>query len=284
MDGKQALLRALAESRDEVNADDVVMRLYDLFKGEKGITEEKDVPPRKAVHRMGKWLEEQYYFEMFRRDYLLPKGRIEYRDKPDFILRGEKKIGIEITNFYLEDGRRTDSEQLQRGTRETVVAKAQSIYLDNGGRGITLFFSFDKESPIGGKRQQDRLAKRIAKLAEQVYGRQTGKVGADVFDDITELSFVYLIAEDYPNSQWKVQQDYRGSVLSRAKLQKIVRTKESKVRGYERCDAYWLVVVVDFNDPAQDQEIRVDGLKIDSSVFDKVLVYKTVYRHVLDAK
>ena len=54
---------------------------------------------------------------------------------------------------------------------------------------------------------------------------------------------------------------------------------------YQRCDAYWLVVVVDFIDPAQDQEIRVNGFqKITSSVFDKVLVYKTRYHHVLEAK
>ena len=53
-------------------------------------------------------------------------------------------------------------------------------------------------------------------------------------------------------------------------------------RCYQRCDAYWLVVVVDFMDPAQDQEIRLDGFqKIDSIVFERVLVYKTVFHHIL---
>jgi hypothetical protein len=40
---------------------------------------------------------EKYYFEMFRRDYPLPIGSIDYGDKPDVILNGERKIGIEIT-------------------------------------------------------------------------------------------------------------------------------------------------------------------------------------------
>ena len=283
MDRKQPLLKALAEAPDEANADDVLMRLFDLFRIEKGIAATEDVTPRKALYCMGKWLKEPYYFEMFRRHYhyLLPTGRIEYRDKPDFILHGSKKTGIEITNFYLEDGSRTDSEQRQRVMRNRVVSEARSIYLDNGGRRITLFFSFDKRSPIVDQRQ---LAERIAKLAKRIDRRQTGTISKDVFYDIPELSFIYLIAEECPNSQWKVQQVYDGSVLSRDKLLEIVRTKELKALNYEHCDAYWLVVFVDFMDPAQDQEIRVDGFqKIDSSRFEKVLVYKTLFHHVLEA-
>ena len=95
----------------------------------------------------------------------------------------------------------------------------------------------------------------------------------------------YELSTEFRTPSWKVQQVYNGSVLSRDKLLKIVRTKESKARHYQHCDAYWLVVVVDFIDPAQDQEIRVDGFqKIDSSVFERVLVYKTLFYHVLEAK
>ncbi len=138
MDTRQELLKALAESLDEAKADYVLVQLYDLFKVEKGITETEVVTPHEAHRRMGKWLKESYYFEMFRQHYSLPTGRFEYRDKPDVILDGPKTIGIEITNFYLEDGRSTDSEQRQRAVRETVVTKAQSIYLENGGRRIKL--------------------------------------------------------------------------------------------------------------------------------------------------
>ena len=282
MDTKQALLKALAESRDEANTDGVLMRLYDLFKVEKGIIAAEVVTPHKAHRRMGKWLKESYYFEMLRRNYRLPAGRIEYRDKPDVILRGAKKIGIEITNLYLEDGGGTDSEQRQSGMRDKVVSKAQSIYLDNGGRSITLFCSFDKGSPI---RDQRQLAERIAGLAKQIDGRQTGRIGNNVFDEIPELSFVYLITEEYPNPQWKVQQVYDGSVLSRDKLLIIVKNKESKAQDYPHCDAFWLLVVVEFIDPTQDQELRIDGFQtIDSAVFEKVIVYKTLFHHVLEAK
>ena len=205
MDTKQALLKALAESPDEANADDVLVQLYDLFKVEKGITAADVVTPREAHRRMGKWLHEPYYFEMFRRHYLLPTGTIEYRDKPDFILHGARKIGIEITNFFLEDGGCTDSEQRQGGVRATVVSEAQQIYLENGGKRMELSFGFDKTRPI-----QDRgeLAEKMAELAKRVEGFPTGRISRKIFREIPELSFVYLNAEECPNSQWKVQQVY----------------------------------------------------------------------------
>jgi hypothetical protein len=38
---------------------------------------------------------EEYYFEMFRRDYSLPDGTVEYGDKPDVILRGAKNFSCQ---------------------------------------------------------------------------------------------------------------------------------------------------------------------------------------------
>lgn len=70
---------------------------------------------------------EHKYFEMFARDYLLPEGTVKLGDKPDIILCGARTIGIEITNFYLEDGSLPESEQRQKRVREAVVAEAQAI-------------------------------------------------------------------------------------------------------------------------------------------------------------
>jgi len=37
-------------------------------------------------------------------------------------------------------------------------------------------------------------------------------------------------------------------------LTDIVRDKEVRARKYKKCDAYWLLVIVDSVNPAQDQE------------------------------
>jgi hypothetical protein len=70
--------------------------------------------------------------------------------------------------------------------------------------------------------------------------------------------------------------------MSVPRLAEIVREKEDKAKNYKKCDAYWLLVVVDFVDSAQDQEIQVDGLKLCKSVvYEKKIVYKTVSEHIL---
>ena len=219
---------------------------------------------------------------MFSADYSLPEGTIVYGDKPDVILEGDRKIGIEITNFFLEDGALPESEQVQRTAREKVVSQAQQIYLRDGGRRIELSFSFDKTSPI---RDQAKLAKKIAEKAKEVEGQKTGTIHKDVLGDIPELSFAYLNAQEYEDPKWRIFQGYSGQTISIDKLRAIVSSKEEKSKFYERCDAYWLVVVVDFADRAQDQEIQIGECeKINSEVFEKVIVYETYFGHVLEAK
>jgi len=226
---------------------------------------------------------EQYYFGMFRRDYQLPEGTIIHGDKPDVILEGKRKIGIEITNFFLENGALPESEQVQQKARKAVVSKAQQVYLANGGKRIEFSFSFDKVVPI---RDQGKLANKIAGVAKNIDGLKTGSIRKDVFKDMPELSFVYLNAKEYEDPNWRVVQCYSGQLMSMEKLRAIVSAKEARSECYQPCDAYWLVVVVDSFDRAQDQEIQISGFekKISSKVFEKVIVYKTHSGHVLEAK
>jgi len=225
---------------------------------------------------------ERYYFEMFRTNYQLPEGDIIYGDKPDVILEGKRIIGIEITNFFLESGSFPESEQVQRKAREAVVSKAQQIYLSDGGKRIEFSFSFDKASPI---RNRGELAKKVAKVAKDVDKRKTGTISNDFLEDTPELSFAYLNATEYEDPKWRVVQCHSGQTMSMEKLRKIVCAKEKRSRSYQRCDTYWLVIVVDFIDSAQDQEIQIDDFeKINSEIFEKVIVYKTYFGQVFEAK
>src|SRR4030065_807985 len=167
---------------------------------------------------------EQYYFGMFRRDYKLPEGMIVHGDKPDVILEGKRKIGIEITNFFLESGALSESEQVQRKAREAVVSEAQKIYLANGGKSIELSVSFDKLSPIRDKR---KLTKKIAAAAKNNGGLKTGEIRKDFFKDIPELSFVYLNAKEYEDPKWRGVQCFSGHLMSEGKLRPLGRGKDA---------------------------------------------------------
>jgi len=66
-----------------------------------------------------------------------------------------------------------------------------------------------------------------------------------------------------------------------ASLKSIVATKEAKSKSYRPCDAFWLLVIIDFFDRAQDQELS-DCEGLTSKGFEKIIVYKTVFGTVVE--
>ena len=224
---------------------------------------------------------EKYYFEMFRKDYPLPTGTVNYGDSPDVIIVAERKIGIEITNFFKKPGTLTESDQIQSRWRETVVSEAQRLYQNQYGRKFEISFGFDKLCPI---RSQKTLVDQLTYLATQIQNCETGQIGREYFAHIQEVSFVYLNNQEYEDTKWRIVQVHDVPMLARDRLIEIVKNKEQRSQKYEQCDAYWLLVVVDFMNHAQDQEIQIDSFKkVETETFDRVIVYKTLFGHVLEA-
>jgi hypothetical protein len=83
-------------------------------------------------------------------------------------------------------------------------------------------------------------------------------------------------------AKWALTQGHSFGLMSKPRLEEIVREKEEKARSYAPCDAYWLLIIVEFIDPAQEQEIRADGLTLTSDVFERIIVYKPRFEHVVE--
>jgi hypothetical protein len=224
---------------------------------------------------------EKYYFELFLKDYPLPPGTVIYGDKPDVVIDGERKIGIEITNFYHKRGDLPESEQKQSRRRKQVVSTAQNKYQEQNGKKFEISFGFDKSCPIEDKKT---LIDQLIHLAMQIQNCETGEIGRDVFNHIPELSFVYLNNQEYEDTKWRIVQVNDVPILVMERLIDIVKKKEQLSKNYKKCDVYWLLVVVDFMNSAQDQDIQVDVKKIETDVFERVIVYKPIIGHVLEAK
>jgi hypothetical protein len=62
--------------------------------------------------------------------------------------------------------------------------------------------------------------------------------------------------------------------MSQAGLKSIIKNKEARSVKYDSRDAYWLLIVVEPMDPAQEQKIRIDGLNLPSTPFERIIVYK----------
>jgi hypothetical protein len=71
--------------------------------------------------------------------------------------------------------------------------------------------------------------------------------------------------------------------MSQTRLTEIITEKEKKAKEYAHCDTYWLLIVVDSSSAAQEQEIRRDeGLNVSSNVFQKIIVYKPFFEHIVE--
>jgi len=226
---------------------------------------------------------EQYYFEMFREAYGWSGTSVEYGDKPDVIVQESgKRIGIEITNFFLKAGSLPESEQRQRSARQEVIERAHEVYLGQNGKKFELTFTFDERHPV---LERSKLANAIVTLARRAEGCQTGQLRRDLFKEISELASVWLNAKEYDNAKWSVAQVYDVPLMSVSDLKAIINGKELKAKQYKECDAHWLLVVVDFIDPAQDQEIPDDVLKnLNSPMFEKILIYKPQFGEVVETQ
>lgn len=150
-----------------------------------------------------------------------------------------------------------------------------------GGGDIGLVIGFNLASPVAAKTRQS-LAVRLATFAKAIEMQASGEVDRHLFHDVMpELDYVYLIAS-HSGAVWRVQQVYGVSAMPVDRLEVIIRDKEAKAISYRPCDALWLLVVVGWLDPAQEQEIRIDGLSMQSNVFDKIIIYKPDFEHIVE--
>ena len=161
---------------------------------------------------------EEYYFEKFRKQYVLPEGQIVYGDKPDVKIIGNKIIGIEITNFYTD---RTGGEQSQISMRLNAAQKSQKSYQDKHKSNIEFTFTFDRDFPITNVGQ---FSKSLALLAERLEPHPIGWISREHFSDMKELSFVWR-GKEYDDCEWRVAQPFTISMMNIDHLEEIIRKK-----------------------------------------------------------
>jgi hypothetical protein len=222
---------------------------------------------------------EHYYFEQFRKHFQMPEGEVVYADKPDVRVYGARTLGVEIARLYITEGSDPASEQVQSVRRDQVLAQAQALHRRGGGRPIELNVDFDPTLPILDAGQS---AKKLAKLAHEIQHHPVTLAG-ELSGNAEGLRFVHHNGLEYPDAKWRKTQIFSVPPLDTARLQSVVEEKTKKATDYAACDEYWLLLVVDFMDPAQDQELTLPhGFGLPKSRFEKVLVYKPQFGQVVE--
>lgn len=217
---------------------------------------------------------ERHYFEKFRAQYQLPSGSIKYGDKPDVIIYGQETIGIEITRFYADSN---GTLQSQIAKNREAVKIAQNCYQEKTKSKIEYAFGFNLDVQT---QKVCKSAKNLEILAERFSGHPVGPVEKCHFLDMPEISSIWR-KDEYEDSKWEVSQVFSTSSIDVKRLREIIKRKESKAKRYDECDKLWLLIVVDFMNLAQDQEImNMSKDKIQSDCFDKIILYRTVMEHI----
>jgi hypothetical protein len=194
------------------------------------------------------------------------------------LIHGDRTLGIELTSLYIVDGQDATSEQRQTMPRKRVVARAQELHAKAGGSPIELAIGFNPAFPIA---DVEGLARKVAEVAMYVQRGETGHVEQATYDHLDCLDYMYFSGE-WATPRWFVQQSYSVPMLQVNRVREVVADKIEKAKEYRRCDAYWLVITVDFWNPAQDQDIEWPvGELVDCGPFERVFLHKSAYRRVI---
>lgn len=226
---------------------------------------------------------EAHYFEQFLNHFPLPKGNTSYGgptdDKPDFTLKKDSSdeilIGIEQTRFFIEDGNSTSSEQIQARRREEVIEIAEKEYRSQHTRDLRLSVCFNKTYPVLSVTD---VAKKLVAFSSKLHSEPTKDQSFVRPLLIPEIDSLYVQWD--MGAPWQLNQVHSIQLTSKARLQGILDIKSRQAKGYRPCKDLWLLVIIDFADWGQDQEIDDKIETLESDHFSKVLLFKTIFNQI----
>ncbi len=224
---------------------------------------------------------EKIYIDRFQKVFPdFPNGILEFGDKPDLVVKGEKTIGIEITQFYKQDGSKIESEQKQIKFRRQIIEETKAKYLGAGGKKIDLHISFEKKNAI---RNVQKVVNGVLEIIPKIVGTKNGIIDYSLHSHLEEIFNIYLNDLGHDNAVWMDLTVNEVKISNIERLNEILARKLVSAKNYKSCDEFWLLICVDYWNPAQDQEIRIEYDNVlRQNVFKKVLLYKTVYEHFVD--
>jgi hypothetical protein len=251
------------------------------------------------------WEDEEFVIKRFQEMYnSLPEGNLEHKPSPwpDFVLSVAlgKNIGIELTQaVHSDDDKRISSTK--NTFTDLVLAKLVSL--------LSFHFSISV-SPfpkVGvGKAEKEKLAKEVAVFCSKEFSslqnmehRRVEHVDVDLTTASAEIKN-HLLNMDFRNLPKGIQSisilrfDEHGEsfnsqseataipFFTKERLMERLEDKESKLKGYNFCDEYWLVIWQGGGITGYFKEINFE-IPIQSK-FDKVFILRSVQNDLLILK
>jgi hypothetical protein len=194
---------------------------------------------------------ERFYLEKLREIIDLPSGPVDEPEPPDFLLISNgRRLGIELTDFYLPPSPGERPHQEQQSLKDRIVEIAERIHSEAAGPALYVSVCFDPHSPLA-KTDIQPLAHM---LAESVLHYP---VPRSIKDPAVEFPWGYppkgisaiLVhgSVDGKDRLWDTDAGGWVASITPGHVAKYVTAKARREPlARSRCDELWLVIV---NDP-----------------------------------
>ena len=222
--------------------------------------------------RSDKKLRERSLYDHFASLVEIPEGPLDFDgESPDFVIHGDRTRGVEITELHVADGELSWQRQAPR--RKEALRRAQAQYVAASGPAFDFNFDF---KPLPATVSLDELARQALAAATASVNGTSGLISSDLLEPTPLVRWLYRPEPLYVDPRWHDMPCHSVPFLDPSNVQRVVNAKGEKLLSYRRCDRHWLVIGVDFWNPAQDQELAWPvETALDLCGFDRVFIVKT---------
>lgn len=233
-----------------------------------------------------KELIEDSIFKKFKKSYnKFPQGKIEHIDKPDFIIHGDKKIGIEITQIFkdqeLEKGSLLKSvEEITKKVSEEIIHLLRKKKKPNCY--ITIHLNKNYFPPQLNPKE---IARNCFNDIDKKMNTRRKNYILEINNDgqlpnIVE-SYDIIFDEKIKDFEYIESASTVGGIINNNKLQFILDKKEDAKKEFIKCDKYWLVIKSGEFSADYFPSIQIIPGELKTS-FDKIFILKYLENEIIE--
>lgn len=178
-------------------------------------------------------------------------------EAPDFILLvGGRRVGIELTELFVQPGKKRDAPQARESLANKIVLRAREIYLESGSPPAYVSVHFASNcnvSAIDCKETAEQIA-AFVKLQKLSPGKaahwRSQHQDSTLADAIVSINMIGIT--EPTKARWVCKSGGWTFPMTKEILQKAVDTKSKRLPDYvENVSTNWLLLVSDTAKPSQ---------------------------------
>lgn len=233
-------------------------------------------------------LDEDFILQKFRSNYAyFPEGHLRHIDKPDFIIEGLQKIGIEITQVFHDQNEPTGSTIKARNTFHYHISANVLEKLVQTNFPKCIFALYLNESKYSRNLNSRQIAD-LCHLSILSKKDQVQKFGFYEFENTGNMpevieGFSIYTSDQITEISFSISGSMTGESLRTDDIQFILNKKENSKCEFEKCDLYWLVIEEGTGEADYFGTCSIESNLLETT-FDKVFLQRQRNSELIELK